>query len=159
TQTGNRLLYTLRPDGTGLDSLRCEHESNAVREEAVELENGSIVFTVDKKLMVLKRGALHEARVGATGNSYRSPAAVEGQIVVAVRKTGSEQRYEIATISNEGKEEARTIYRDPKFNSIQPIVIAPHVVPRKFWSTLSAGSESGYFISLDSSNSTNKAQS
>src|SRR5271169_5129591 len=39
-----RLLYTLRPDGAAMDSLRCDHQPSHGRGDAAELEDGSIIF-------------------------------------------------------------------------------------------------------------------
>ena len=158
--SANRLLYTLRPDGSGLESLRCEHNGKALRGEAGELEDGSVIFTEnDGALAIVKRGAVDEQRIGAPGNSYRSPNALEGGAVILARKAATELRYELSMISRNGSGETRTIYSDAKFESLQPVVVAARAVPKKFWSTLISGSPTGYFISLDSSNSMEKAQS
>ena len=158
--SANRLLYTLRPDGTGLESLRCEHGGRLLRGEAFELEDGSIIFTENNStLVIVKRGALHEEKIGAAGNSYRSPSALQGDAVVVARKATTEPRYELSVISRDGIGGARTIYSDPKFESFQPVAVVVRPVPKKFWSTLIPSSPTGYFISLDSSNSMDQAQS
>ena len=41
---GSRNLYTIRPDGSGLASFRCDHRQAAIRSQAEELEDGSVVF-------------------------------------------------------------------------------------------------------------------
>ena len=40
----DRELYTLRPDGTGLATLRCDHQHPAIRSQAQELDDGAVVF-------------------------------------------------------------------------------------------------------------------
>ena len=40
----DRELYTLRPDGTGLATLRCDHEHPAIRSQGQELDDGAVVF-------------------------------------------------------------------------------------------------------------------
>ena len=45
-------LYVIRHDGTGMQSLRCEHAKPALRREAAELADGSVVFV---KSAVAKR--------------------------------------------------------------------------------------------------------
>ena len=155
----SRLLYTLRPDGTGLDSLRCEHSVKAIRGEAGELEDGSIIFTESTgALMVVKRGALHEERIGTPGSSYRSPNALQGEAIVVARKAAPAQRYELSIISRDGSRETRKIYGDLKLESIEPVAVAARPVPKKFWSNLIPNSPTGYFISLDASNSMDKAE-
>ena len=155
----NRLLYTLRPDGTGLDSLRCEHDGAVARGEANELEDGSIVFTNNTgALMVLRPGAIHEAKIGKPGNSYRSPSSLQGDSIVVARKPAAGQRYELVSISNDGNGDARTLYTDSKFDNLEAVAVVERPVPKKFWSTLIPSSPSGYFISLDSSNSSDKTE-
>jgi hypothetical protein len=158
--SANRLLYTLRPDGTGLESLRCEHSVKATRGEARELEDGSIIFTENgSALMAVRRGALHEENVGLPGNFYRSPNALQGDAIVVARKTALAQRYELSVISRDGSGKARTVYSDGKFDSVEPVAVVTRPVPKKFWSNLIPSSPTGYFISLDSSNSMDKAES
>jgi len=156
----NRLLYTMRPDGTGLESLRCEHGGRSARGEAVELEDGSVIFTENySALAIVKRGALHERRIGTAGNSYRSPSALQGDAVVVARKAVTEPRYELSVISGDGIGGPRTIYSDPKFESLQPVAVRARPAPKRFWSNLIPSSPTGYFISLESSNSMDRAQS
>ena len=156
----NRLLYTLRPDGTGLESLRCEHSGKAIRAEAGELEDGSIVFTENGgTLMVVRRGALHEEKIGTPGISYRSPNSVHDDAVLVARKAASKQRYEISAIPRDGGSTAQNIYSDSHFDSLQPVAVTTRPVPKKFWSNLIPSSPTGYFVSLDSSNSMDKPQS
>jgi len=156
----NRLLYTLRPDGTGLESLRCEHTVKAMRGEARELEDGSIIFTENSgTLMAVKRGALHEEKIGVRGSAYRSPNALEGDAIVVARKTAPAQRYELAVISRGGSGETRTVYSDGKFDSVEPVAVLRRPAPKKFWNNLTPNSPTGYFISLDTSNSVGKEQS
>jgi hypothetical protein len=158
--SASRLLYTLRPDGTGLESLRCEHSGKAIRGEAGELEDGSIIFTESTgALMLVKRGALHEEKISKPENYYRSPSALQGDAIVVARKTAPGQRYELSVISRNGGGEARTIYTDSKFHSLEPVAVVTRPVPKRFWSNLIPSSQTGYFISLDASNSTEKGQS
>ena len=61
----DRELYTLRPDGTGLATLRCDHQRPAIRSQAQELEDGAVVFvqaqlssrTLGGDLAWIRRGA------------------------------------------------------------------------------------------------------
>jgi len=155
----NRLLYTLRPDGTGLESLRCEHNGRAVRGEASELEDGSIIYTeTGGALMLVRRGAVHEERIGTPGTSYHSPNALEHNAIVVARKAIPDQRYELSIIMPSSTGQGRTIYSSPKLDSLEPVAVIPRPTPIKFWSNLVPGSPTGYFISLDSSNSMDKSQ-
>ena len=153
----SRLLYTLRPDGTGLESFRCEHEKQAKRGDATELEDGTVVFTEGSgALAVVKRGGLQEERIGAAGIVYRSPNFVEGPSIMVADKPASALHYELAIISANGRGRTRTIYRDALFDCVEPVAVRARPVPKKFWSNLTLSSSSGYFLSLDSSKSMDK---
>jgi Hydrazine synthase alpha subunit middle domain len=155
----NRLLYTLRPDGTGLETLRCEHSNRASRGEAGELEDGAIVFTENTgALMLVKRGALHEEKTGLPGVSYRSPNPLPNDSIVVAQKSRHDSRYQLFLLSADGHGQARAIYSDTKFDSLEPVAVQTKSVPKKFWSNLIPNSSTGYFISLDSSNSMDSAK-
>jgi Hydrazine synthase alpha subunit middle domain len=150
----NRLLYTLRPDGTGLETLRCEHSNRASRGEAGELEDGAIIFTENTgALMLVKRGALREEKTGWPGVSYRSPNPLRNDSVVVAQKSGHDSRYQLFILSTDGHGQARAIYSDTKFDNLQPVAVQMKPAPKKFWSNLIPNSPTGYFISLDSSHS------
>jgi len=155
----NRLLYTFRPDGTGLETLRCEHSNVASRGEASELEDGAIVFTGNSgSLMLVKRGALHEEKTGWPGVSYRSPNPLPNNAIVVAQKSRHDSRYQLVLLSADGHGQARAIYSDSKLDSLEPVAVQTKPVPKKFWSNLIPNSPTGYFISLDSSNSMDSAK-
>ena len=53
----SRNLYTLRYDGSGLAAFRCDHQPPAIRSQAEELDDGSVVF-VKNRVLGPKRGAI-----------------------------------------------------------------------------------------------------
>jgi hypothetical protein len=164
--SGQRLLYTLRPDGTAMDSLRCDHQPSAQRGEAEELEGGSILFVMAQghpvesggQLVEIPQGALHEQKITAAIGEYLSPRQVsENQLIVARRPlqtSGAHQRFALYSFDLQKKLIGPAIYSDATLSSIQPVALASHPVPRKFWSTINPDSKIGYFISLDSYSST-----
>jgi len=151
----NRLLYTLRPDGTGLESLRCEHTGNAHRSEASELENGSIVFVKDGDLAIVKRGAANEQRIPGRERIYRFPSELNDSSIVVARRA-STGRYQIAVLPMNGSGSPNVIFADAKIDALQPVAVKTRPIPKRFWSNLILSSKTGYFVSLDSTNSTDK---
>jgi len=160
-KSNSRLLYTLRPDGAALDSLRCDHQTSAARGDASELEDGSIVFIEARnpapgggELAEIQRGALREQRVGAPTNEYRSPRQLSAdQLIVAqrLRQAGTgHDPFALYLFNLQKNALGAQIYRDSHLSSLQPVLLAAHPVPKKFWSTLSLESKAGYLISLDS---------
>lgn len=157
-----RLFYTLRPDGTGLDSLRCEHEQVRVQTDGVELEDGSIAF-IEKarsgnenggELALIRRGASQESALAGKESVYRSPRQISADgLIVAKHQaspTSPAAKFNLYAVHMGGGTSGELVFSDPKLSSIQAIPVAAHVVPKKFWSLLGEDSAAGYFISLDS---------
>jgi Hydrazine synthase alpha subunit middle domain len=157
-----RLFYTLRPDGAAMDSFRCEHQPSTVREDAQELEDGSIIYistTVHLsqpggELTEVQRGALAENKVETSGAGYLSPRPYfQNQLIVSRRQsqsTGAKQNFALYSFDLQKRALGPVIYSDPHLSSLQAAALTAHPVPKKFWSTLNPDSKFGYFISLDS---------
>lgn len=162
TITGRRLLYTLRPDGAAMDSFRCDHQPRSVREDAQELEDGTIIYIstavhpsqTGGELTEIKRGAASENKIGSAGTGYLSPRLYFGnQLIVARRESqsvGTPQKFALHSFDLQKQLLGPVIYSDAHLSSIQAVALAAHPVPKKFWSTLNLDSKVGYFISLDS---------
>ena len=157
-----RLLYTLRPDGAAMDSLRCDHQPPSMREDAQELEDGSIIFIRTPahssqpggQLTDIERGAVAENKIGPAGAGYLSPRPYfQNQLIVARRQnqsTSAPQKFALYSFDLQKQLIGPVIYSDPHLSSIQAVALTAHPVPKKFWSTLNLDSKAGYFISLDS---------
>lgn len=157
----NRLLYTLRPDGTGLNALRCEHSGVAVRGEVAELEDGSIAYVksasgspVDGTLTEVRKGQVHERAVAVGKERLGFPEEIaDGQLMVSkMQKSAADSagKLDLYVFDLRKGAIARKIYDDPRQNSFQAVPVLAHAVPKKFWSLVTAESHSGYFIALDS---------
>ncbi|HEY1467919.1 MAG TPA: hypothetical protein VGF61_02660 [Candidatus Acidoferrum sp.] len=156
-----RLFYTLRPDGAAMDSFRCDHQS-AMREDAEELEDGSVIFVSSSihasqsggELSEIKRGAVAENKIGSAGLGYLSPRPYfRDQLIVSRRQSqssGAPRKFALYFFDLQKQLIGPVIYSDPHLSSIQAVMLAAHPVPKKFWSTLNLDSKLGYFISLDS---------
>ncbi len=156
-----RLFYTMRPDGTALDSLRCEHNDIAFRGDASELVDGSIIFTEGVKagqyggaLMEIEQGNLIETAAGVRGETYSSPWPLSAEKLIVARKVKTaaspEAKFELYAFDLKQKTVGQKVYGDRKLNSIQAVPVAKHIVPKKYWSMVNSASKAGYLISLDS---------
>jgi hypothetical protein len=164
--SATRLFYALRPDGAAMDSFRCEHQASTVREDAQELEDGSVIYIstavhssqTGGELTEIRRGALAENKIESVGASYLSPRPyLQNQLIISRRQSqssGSPQTFALYSFDLQKKLLGPVIYSDPHLSSIQAVALAAHPVPKKFWSTLNLDSKFGYFISLDSYSST-----
>ena len=158
----SRNLYTLRPDGTGLAAFRCDREDPAIRSQAEELDDGSVVFIkstaldseVGGNLATIQRGATHNSILGSLSAFVWSPRQLEAsRLIVARRVTAPAAAAKFDLYSFDfihGKFQA-PIYHDSELSSIEAVPLAAHPAPRWYWSTLRPEVKMGYFICLDAS--------
>ncbi len=158
----SRNLYTMRPDGTALAAFRSDREDPAIRSQAEELDDGSVVFVkntqLDSKvggnLAAIERGATHNSIIGPLSASIWSPRQLgESRLIVARRVTSPAAVAKFDLYSFDfihGKFQA-PIYHDSELSSIEAVPIAAHAAPRWYWSTLRPDINVGYFICLDAS--------
>jgi hypothetical protein len=156
-----RQFYTLRPDGSGLNSFRCEHKQPAIRSQATELDDGSVVFVkhptatqeVGGELAEIRRGALHNSVLDAQRVLLWSPRVLRGRELIVARKSLAGQhasgKFDLYAFDPDNGRVGELIYANPKLSSTQAVPVAAHAVPRWYWSTLNPKAP-GYFICLDS---------
>jgi hypothetical protein len=158
----DRELYTLRPDGTALATLRCDHQHPAIRSQARELDDGAVVFVKTSlasanlagDLAWIRRGALHNSPLTAPPilASSPQPFAADKLLIarVSANSPASAKKLTLyAFDADSGKFEA-PIYNDPKLSSVEAVPVAAHEPPRGYWSTLNPELHRGYFICLNS---------
>jgi hypothetical protein len=157
-----RLLYTLRPDGAALEALRCEHQSSVTRDDAAELEDGSIMFVRKGSANGAPGGTLAEVRkndpgesvVGGLAPKYRSPRPWSSGTAIVSRSSAargaSQAKFDLYAFDLKKQMDGDLIYSDAKLSSIQAVPLVANPVPKRFWSMLNMESKAGYFISLNS---------
>jgi len=163
-------LYTLRHDGTGLASFRCDHRQPALRGQATELDDGSIVYVkstrpqrgVGGELAAIRRGALHNSSLSPVQAISWSPRPLEARKLIVARKNvapgTNPGRFDLYAFDSAGGQFGELIYEDPKLSSVQAVAVAAHPVPRWYWSTVNPQANVGYFICLDSALSVDAPQ-
>jgi hypothetical protein len=112
----SREFYTLRPDGSGLATFRCDHRQPALRSEAAELDDGSLVFVKQAaaspvpcsrslrqgcphqvdwhgasraaggELAMIRRGALHNSPLGNPPVLAYSPKPLSSEKLAVARR-------------------------------------------------------------------------
>ena len=166
----DRELYVLRPDGSGLASFRCDHEHPAIRSEAQELADGSVVFVksplgsagAGAELAWIRRGEVHNASLTAPGGAIISAAPLSAEKLAVAREVsfapgnpvlnheGASGKFALFAFDVTQGKFAEVIYEDPKLSSLAAEPVAAHEPPRWYWSTLNPALKRGYFICLDS---------
>lgn len=158
TETSStRMLYTLRPDGTALESFRCEHKEKAIQNDAEELADGSLVFVREAltgpsaggELVCIAQGDLHGTLLGARATGYGSPRQVSVDQLVVAQQSGA-AKFDLYFFDLKTGTLSEHVYADPQLSSIQPVVVGPRSVPKHYWNMLNPESPTGNFISLNS---------
>ena len=161
-KAGARALYTLRPDGTALESFRCEHPMAVAQGDADEMDDGSLVFVREPskgteaggELMRIERGSPAAAPFGTREGVYESPRQVSGEELIVAKAgralVGFPVKFDLYAVRVKTGALGERIFSDPRLSSVQPVLVAPHAVPKHYWSTLNPESNTGYFISLNS---------
>ncbi len=164
-----RLLYTLRPDGTALESFRCDHTGKAIQTDAEELQDGSLVFVRQAilghdpsgALVQVQQGALHAMTLTPKKAMYQSPRQIsENELIVArstLTPTNIPGRSDLYFMNLATGLLGPLIYRDAKLSSIQPVPVLSRAVPKHYWNTLNPESATANFISLNSYSSADAA--
>ncbi len=166
SQSGSSVeLYTVWPDGTGLASLRCEHEQNVARTMARETDDGSIVF-IKSSHSGASAGTLAEIAHGSLGNSvFRGAEGLylsvqplrHDEFVVAWRPGRSvsggathPNTYELRHLERTQNGPGRLMYRHPRLHSFDAVPVAAHPRPRLFPSILNRSKKTGTLLCLNS---------
>jgi hypothetical protein len=158
----SRNLYTLRLDGSGLAAFRCDHEGSAIRSQAEELDDGSVVFVKNKvlgseaggDLAEIRRGAMHNSALGPMSVLIWSPRQLEADRLIVARRvptTRSAGKFGLYSFDFIHGKFQVPIYEDSELSSIEAVPVAAHPAPRWYWSTLNLEAKAGYFICLDAS--------
>ena len=157
----DRQLYTLRPDGTGLATLRCDHEHPAIRSQAQELDDGAVVFvkasltsqSLGGDLAWIRRGALHNAPLTAPPIVASSPQPVAADEMLVAREILASpppgKKLTIYAFDAALGRFGTPIYDDPKLSSVEAVPVAAHEPPRWYRTTLNPDLQRGYFVCLD----------
>jgi hypothetical protein len=166
---GSRSLYTIRPDGSGLESFRCDHRQAVIRSQAEELQDGSVVFVksgvhgpeAGGEMAEIERGATHNSTLGPANEIIWSPRQLEAEKLIVARRApapGSGGRFDLYSYDFAQGKFQGPIYKDSELSSVEAVPVAAHPVPRWYWSTLNSKAKAGYFICLDASLSADAPQ-
>lgn len=126
-------LYTVYPDGSGVEAYRCDHGRS--RHSGRQVSSGDIVFARGGKLFRLTSALAHEVEVPAPHADYAGDVAETptGSWIVSTR---SNQNHFELTTWKPGTAALLPLISDPKMNIIEPVVLAARTVPNIFPSAL-----------------------
>ncbi|MGB2633838.1 MAG: hypothetical protein WAM58_07870 [Candidatus Acidiferrum sp.] len=157
-----RVFYTLRPDGTALESFRCLHQEKASQVSAEELADGSLLFVrkglTDKavagSLVKMSQGAFDGTPLGSRESSYESARQLSDDYLVVAKQTAipshPASRFDLYLFHLKTGTLAERLQTSAVASSIQPVPVLPRPIPKHYWNTLNPESTTGNFISLNS---------
>jgi len=124
-------LYTVYTDGSGVESVRCDHARD--RFAARQLESGDYVFQSGSRLARFTSARAVQLDLPLPAGEYAAPVAepASGQLVVSWRPAPS-ARFGLYRVAP-GKVQAapEKIIATAEAHALQPVVVGPHPVPKR----------------------------
>jgi hypothetical protein len=139
-------LFTVYPDGTGVESLRCDHGPR--RTGARQTASGDVVFGVGGRLARFTSALAAQTDVAQPRGESLGPVAdlSTGQWIVALR-TGR-RLFGLYLWTQEGAR-VEPLEVPDGMNAIQPAILAPRTPPKQFPSALVETRKDGNLLCLD----------
>jgi hypothetical protein len=129
-----RDLFTLYPDGTGLESLRCDHRHD--RAEGRQMSAGDVVFQEGEKLAIIRSALASQADMPQPTARLLGPVAEAGPtrwLLTAKRPGNSHAGIYLQNVSSQ---RLLGLENPQNANAVQPVTVAPRTPPRDFPSAL-----------------------
>lgn len=144
-ESGSDLL-TVYPDGTGVESYRCDHGS--AHREARQIASGDLVFHGDSRLARFTSALAVAADIAQPGREAAGPVAeiASGDWLLSLRpETGYYGLYRWKADSRQ----TSAIEIPANANAIQPAIVQPRAVPKRFPSALVPARTAGNLLCLN----------
>jgi hypothetical protein len=144
-ESGGELL-TVYPDGTGVESLRCDHGPH--RADARQIESGDIIFSVGARLARFTAALAAQTDVAQPEGELSGPVAEisPGQWLVSLRKRSGP--FGLFIWTREGRR-LEPVDTPAGANAIQPVLLRGRTAPKQFPSGLVETRTDGNLLCLD----------
>jgi hypothetical protein len=141
-----REIFAMYPDGTGMESLRCDHGPD--RGDARQISSGDVVFGVGGRLARFTSALAAQADLPQPDRESVGPVAEisPGEWIVALR--GRDGRLGLYRWTSAGKR-AAVLEAPANADAVEPVVVAARVAPRRFPSALLPTRRAGILLCLD----------
>ena len=123
-------MYLVYPDGSGIESYRCDH--GLPRWGGEQLTSGDVVFTQGQALARFTSPLAHEERVTAPQAEYAGAIAEtsSGAWLVSARAAACE-RYSIR-LWKPGAVAMETVIAEKGEDLVEPVLVVPRTTPKRF---------------------------
>lgn len=143
---GSRELYTVYPDGTGVEALRCDHGPD--RGDARQLASGEYIFTSGKHLARITSASAEQIEIEEPDGNAIGPVAEMGPGEWLLSRRGKLGGFRLYHWSAERRAlNLMEIAGDA--SAVQPVVVAPRTPPREFPSALVPTRAAGNLLCLN----------
>ncbi len=140
-------LYTVYPDGTGVESVRCDHGPR--RSGARQIGSGDIVFSVAEGLARFTSALAFQQKLPPFGLEIAGPVSeMEPGRWLAAARPRSGGPYGIYSLNGASGSMGR-LPAPGRLNAVEPVVVAARVPPRDFPSALVPTRTAGNLMCLD----------
>lgn len=140
-------LYTVYPDGTGVESLRCDHGPQ--RSAGRQVSSGDVIFAVSGGLARFRSALAVQEKLPPTGLEIAGPVAEvapDRWLVAARPHAGGAYAIHLA---GPGSHVGGAVEAPRGMNAVEPVAVGERVPPRDFPSGLVPARKTGNLLCLD----------
>jgi hypothetical protein len=142
----SREIFTVYPDGTGVEALRCDHGPD--RGAARQIASGDYIFSSGNRLARITSALAQQTEVAQPEGEPIGPIAeaAPGVWLLSMRRrTGDYGLYRWSAATKE----TMAVEIPGAASAVEPVVIAPRAVPREFPSALVPTRTAGNLLCLN----------
>ena len=143
---GTRELYTVYPDGTGVEALRCDHGPD--RGDARQLASGDYIFSSGPRLARITSAFAQQTELDEPDGNAIGPVAETSTGSWLVSRRGKPGKFRLYQWIAE-KRLLTEIETPAGASAVQPAVVAARTPPREFPSALMATRTAGNLLCLN----------
>lgn len=143
---GVRELFTVYPDGTGVEALRCDHGRD--RGDGRQVSSGDVIFSTGGRLARFTSPLATQADVAQPETEEEGPVAEVSSETWILTLRGQDGRFGLYRWSTRTRQ-AAALLPASTVHTVQPVVVAPRVPPRGFPSARVATRKDGNLLCLD----------
>lgn len=144
---GSRELYTVYPDGTGVEALRCDHGPD--RGDARQLASGDSVFSSGRHLARITSAQAEQTEIEELNGTAIGPVAEVSPGVWLLSRRGKLGGFRIYRWDAENRL-LTLLETPPDASAVEPVVVAARELPREFPSALVPTRTAGNLLCLNS---------
>ena len=129
-----RELYTIFPDGSGIESLRCDHGHD--RSEGRQVSSGDVIFQSDKRLARIRSGFASQTELPQPAPGVLAPVAEVAPEQWMLSSRGPAERHFSLCLWERSRKRLLRLEAPPDGSAVQPTIVAARTPPREFPSSL-----------------------